>query len=696
MLSARLRKATERLAERSDAIVSRVLDAGLANLAWPLAVGACLGSLGVAAAPAFGSALNKKYGDGALVVLAALLTFACAALGTWRARARGSAHPWHEVGRWFRRFASPLLLGPIVLALSKGLEKRHSVLVLGLAVAGAWVVAVCVRSWLGSVPETETTPSEDAAEASAPETKRARWPWWALGGLCAAYSAGFSWLALNNHWAFNTGRADLGFYVSIFRRSSMGDFLGCTICGGGNHLSGHFDPILVLLSPIYLIHPDAETVLVLQSLLLGSTMVPLYLLARHHGLTASVALLLCTCFGLHPALHGINLFDFHSLALLVPAATWLLWARDTGRRKAYWLLFALLLLVREDAALVAVFIGADTLLMRRRGSALTGLATIGLALLYFVSVKALLMGNPDPLSPGGGRGYAYYYQDLVPKGTGTMGLASTVLSQPDKVLRLIAQEDKVVYWMQLLVPLLGLPLLAHRGRLLLGYGAAFTLLASREFVYSLHFHYSSVVIPFLFYLGAIALSKPQRNTRWLRPLIGRTALGRRRLQLLVIAAALGATTLVSWRFGAILPNKTFHAGFRPLKRFPTERHLENERSLEQICRAVPKDAIVAANEPDLPHMGRCGGYQMKKRRLKADYLAWSVVKSSAAEEIRREVAAGYWEVVGKYGRYTLYKNVAPKDATIGAKKARIKPKRSAPRSKRKARPVKKGGGKNRD
>jgi uncharacterized membrane protein len=184
------------------------------------------------------------------------------------------------------------------------------------------------------------------------------WPWLVLGLLVVAYTVTSSVLSINNHLGFNTGRADLGFYVSIFRRSSLGDLLGCTICGGGNHLSGHFDPVLVLLSPLYLLHPEAETVLILQSFLLGSTMIPLYMIGRQLRLPAAAALALCACFGLHPALHGINLFDFHSLALVVPGAMWLLWAREAERWRLYWLFVVLFLTIREDAALILVIVGA--------------------------------------------------------------------------------------------------------------------------------------------------------------------------------------------------------------------------------------------------------------------------------------------------------------------------------------------------
>lgn len=678
------RKLFERLGEQLYKGVAAVLSVGLNRLCWPVAIGLALGALVLEQWPGVAGWVHKKHG-GAAVALA----FAGLLLGGTFAASRFMAEPhrFSRASRGVQRALGLVLLGPLLLALSSGLERNHEFMVLGLAVATAWVVARVLRAWMPedrirlpmSVTEAQLAFTLPASSPKGVAGALRHWPIAMLGALVAAYTVTMSWLSIANHMSFNTSRADLGFYVSIFRRSSLGDPLGCTICGGGNHLSGHFDPILVLLSPLYLLYPEAETILVLQSLLLGSTMVPLYLLGKAYGVSPIATLLVCACFGLHPALHGVNLFDFHSLALVIPAAVWVLWARDTGRLKTYWALFVVMLLVREDAALIAIVIGADTVLRRDKTSVLMGVTTIGIAALYFVGVKVGLMSNADPLNSATGRGYAYYYQELVPKGTGTMGLVTTVLSDPAKVLELLASEAKVLYWLQLLVPVLGLPLLAGRGRLLLAYGALFTLLASRKHVYSLHFHYSSVVLPFLFYLCIVALSRPRTSTRLLAPLLGKGRLGKSMLQLLICVTALSCTAVVGWRFGGMFPNRSFVAGFRPLSRSPTEADFKRDRALKAICRAVPKGAVVAANEPNLPHLGRCAGYQVKKRRLQADYLAWTTtdgpkqLRNPTHQAIQKEIRKGYWTKVGTYGGFDLFKNTAPEDARKPKKSKRAKP-----------------------
>src|SRR5690606_34018461 len=108
-----------------------------------------------------------------------------------------------------------------------------------------------------------------------------------------AYGAFFSDLSVTNHHAMHTRTTDLGHYDNIFYQSIHGRPLGCTFIKGGNHISGHFDPLLVLLSPIYLIYQSAETILVLQSVWLASGVVPLFLMVRTVLQSRGAAVVLC-------------------------------------------------------------------------------------------------------------------------------------------------------------------------------------------------------------------------------------------------------------------------------------------------------------------------------------------------------------------------------------------------------------------
>src|SRR6185369_6347467 len=135
--------------------------------------------------------------------------------------------------------------------------------------------------------------------------------WIGFGGL-------FSYISLVNHHALNTRTIDLGYYDNIFYQSSHGHPLACSFIKAGYHGSAHFDPLLVVLSPLYLLYPRAETILVLQAVWLGSGVVPVYLLARDKTESRVAGLVVAAMYAAYPALHGANMYEFHSLTLLSP------------------------------------------------------------------------------------------------------------------------------------------------------------------------------------------------------------------------------------------------------------------------------------------------------------------------------------------------------------------------------------------
>ena len=70
----------------------------------------------------------------------------------------------------------------------------------------------------------------------------------------------------------------LGVYDNIFYHSIHGRPLASSLMKTGSHVSGHFDPILVLLSPVYLLKSSAESLLSLQSFWMAAGVFPAYLL----------------------------------------------------------------------------------------------------------------------------------------------------------------------------------------------------------------------------------------------------------------------------------------------------------------------------------------------------------------------------------------------------------------------------------
>lgn len=419
--------------------------------------------------------------------------------------------------------------------------------------------------------------------------KPSRWlPLTLVTTIYLSYSAALSRFALIDHRNIWTQIFDLGIYDNLLWRTLHGDFLGSSVIPFGKHWAAHFDPILGLLVPIYALAPDAETLLITQSFWLGTGVFPIYLMAKHHLGSPFAGVLLALLYALHPALHGVNMFDFHSLSLAIPL---MMWAVYFVARKSplLWPALLLLLACREDMALLACFIGAYAMLERRPR---TGLAIIGISLSYLAFVKLVIM--PDSgLMMSGDRVYSYakFYSEMIPRPEeGVRGLVLNLISNPVHALQMLCKEAKLRFFVQLLLPLLFVPLFAGRARMLWLYGLVFIGLASRPNMFALNFQYSSVLFPMLFIATPEALARLGKS-KHLRAL----GVAPSRLRPALLMSMLVASSLTSWKFGVFVPNNAFLAGWQPLTRSPGKRLRLRSDHVREMVAAIPADAAVSAS-----------------------------------------------------------------------------------------------------
>jgi len=414
-------------------------------------------------------------------------------------------------------------------------------------------------------------------------------------GIYLSYSASLARFALIDHRNIWTQVFDLGIYDNILWRTLHGDFLGSSVIPYGKHWAAHFDPILALLVPIYALAPNAETLLIVQAFWLGLGVFPLYLLAKHRLRSRWVGVVLALLYALHPALHGVNMFDFHSLALAIPL---MMWAVYFVSRRSLWLwpTLALLLACREDMALLSCFIGAYALLERRPRTALT---IICVSLTYLAFVKFAVMADSGLMMSGDKvYGYAAFYSEMIPiADEGVRGLLLNLVSNPIHALQVLCKEEKLRFLVQLFLPLLFLPLVGGRARVLWLYGLVFIGLASRPNMFALNFQYSSVLFPMLFMATPEALARLGENRR-----LEGAGISTRRLRPALLTGMLMASLLVSWKFGVFVENDAFMAGWQPLTREPDERMRLRADRVREMVAAIPADAKVSATSEIGPQL----------------------------------------------------------------------------------------------
>ena len=569
-----------------------------------------------------------------------------------------------EVGADLKRRLFPLIALPIlpVLTLAKIESDSPKQTFFYIALFSA-AIGAGVYGWTKPASEHDDDLGPSAAKQRVHQALAAV----AVAAIWATYGIFFSRLSIVNHHALNTRTIDLGYYDNIFYQSIHGHPLGCSLIKAGYHGSAHFDPILVLLSPLYLLYPRAEMLLVLQAVWLGAGVVPVYLITKDKLGRRAPAVVLAAMYALFPALHGANMYEFHSLSLLSSILLWLIYFLEKGWRRAYYLVLIPALLCREDVALILCFISIYAILSRRPGSARLGWVTIGVSLLYFVIVKKFFMTSADIFMSGkDSLSFAYYYEDLIPNKNGVAGIVVSVVTNPVFVIKTMVTEAKIVYLLTLFLPLCFLPFMAKTSRVMLGYGLLFTLLATRTAVFSPAFQYSATLIPFAFALTPVALRQMEDGA-----LPAQLGLDGRRLASAFLGAALVSSLLVSWKFGGFLDNQSFRGGFSRVTRGLTPAEKATYAWVDETVALIPPGASVGTTNKLGCHVSNRKDAVFYPGHGPVDYvfLDETEIKGADLDGHNKAIQQGKLVLVSRHDKMALYKSTEKKPAPAAAASA---------------------------
>lgn len=520
---------------------------------------------------------------------------------------------------WARRLAilSPLGLLPLLFQWQawRGRDMAFLVLVavfaLGMWAAAAVTTAAPPFSW----EERLWAPLHRLAAALGTRISDlgTRLPTAIVVTAAVSYTLLFSYYTL---CFFLSGRSsyDLGIYDNLlWNLVHGGPFFKATPRFGSvftSHFGLHAEPLAYVLAPFYAIVPSAGTLLVLQSMLLGMAAVPLYLVARRH--TAPwPACLLAVAYLLFPALHGENIFEFHFLPL-GPFFLWFAWYFLETRRDIWAAVFVVLTLsVREDVAAWVAVLGAYLLISGRRPKA--GLIVAAAGVVYFGLIKFVIMPHF-----AGGESFADVYQGLIPPGEHGFGaVVGTLLLNPGFTAGTMIDTGKLIYAMQLLLPLVFLPLRGRLWLLLLLPGILFTMLSTNYGpVISINFQYSAHWVAFIFPAAALAMqrlaTRPDAPAqRPLRP---------------ALVALLCATIPISYQYGAILQHNTALGGPIPYVFGMNEVGTRRYQAWRALVKTIPPRAKVACSGFTTPWLSnRPDAYNMTMGIFDAEYIFFPTV-----------------------------------------------------------------------
>lgn len=337
-----------------------------------------------------------------------------------------------------------------------------------------------------------------------------------------------SYGCISRMYDFNTSTYDFGIFAQMYE-SMARDFTQTTTLERGipmSHFKIHFSPIYYLLLPFYMLFRRPEFLLAAQAAVCLSGIIPVLLLCKRYKYGNSVTFFCGLVFLCYPAFTCACFYDFHENAFLTPLILWLMYFIEKNSLAGCVISGLLLLCVKEDAGVYLIIAGLYALIgknmlkeptvktqsppletrnkkadiVRRRFSRLfpkyMGLMLIFMGISGFLLVTAFINAYGDGIMIDRYRIFLGSDQDSV------MDVILNVIKNPAFFLNNILDEEKLLLIVQMLLPLLFIPMRSRRlsDWVLFIPLIMFNLATDYSYQHSIHYQYVFSTGAFLVFL----------------------------------------------------------------------------------------------------------------------------------------------------------------------------------------------------
>ena len=278
--------------------------------------------------------------------------------------------------------------------------------------------------------------------------------------------------------------------------------------------------------------------------------------------------------------------------------------------------------------------------------------------LYVALIKFAVM----PAFSSGGDQLLFMYQGLLPEGKSSFAwVMATVLANPAFTLKSLLEVDKLIYFLQLLVPLALIPLRRPVGWLALLPGAIYCLLSTRyRPLIDIHYQYSVHFLAFIFPALALAIravgSRASEQTAAAdagendgpAPAASVVAREQSAVRRGALTALIAATLLSSYQYGATLQQNTSRGGPIPYRFGWDEEGRARRQVFAELIKVIPPPTLITASPFMVPQISaRPDGYSLSLGMYDAEWLLAPTVARekwarSWSERARRYPLDGAW------------------------------------------------------
>ena len=304
----------------------------------------------------------------------------------------------------------------------------------------------------------------------------------ALMIIAAGMVASISYLSICGHRIMYTSTYDMGIFVQMYHSlaTKLSFVTTCERAKLLSHFAVHFSPAYLVLVPFYFIHPQAETLFVSQAVCAMGGVIPLWFICKKYNFSNISSFLFGIVYVFSSTLISPCFYDFHENAFLPLFLMWFFFAIEKDKHVMMYIMAVLVLLVKEDAALYIICIGLYLLLSGRKKR--HGFILFTSSTAYFLIVTSLMSKY------GEGVMTSRTYGNLMTDWEGGFGeVIKTVLTNPAYFITECFKEEKLIFILTMLLPMMFLPFVTKKiSRLLLvvpfllmnlatGYGYAFNI-----------------------------------------------------------------------------------------------------------------------------------------------------------------------------------------------------------------------------
>lgn len=396
--------------------------------------------------------------------------------------------------------------------------------------------------------------------------------WFVAGAGIILFTVLISIASISRYSGYMSHNFDFGIFAQMFENMRTTGLADTTVERNVlmSHFGVHFSPFYYVLLPFYAICPRPETLLVLQALFVTAGAVPVVLMCKHFKFSELVTGLCCLMYLFYPTLANGCLYDFHENKFLTVLIMWAMYFIVKEKWVGIVIFCALILTVKEDAAIYVMSIALYMILTRKQyylgGAILAG------AVIYFSIATSVVATLGDGVMTNRLENY------MANGESGFSAVIKTCLSNFGYFISQVFVADKIMFMCWMLIPVAFAPFISKNKTLivLLIPMLVVDLMSNWKYQYDVKFQYTYGVAGLILFMAYLVMAEAKPETRR-------------------FILTFGLSMCIVMSFSLFFPRAEYYNKWG-------KENAEMAEKYNELIATIPTDAEITADGIYIPHM----------------------------------------------------------------------------------------------